>query len=319
VEGITEPPESIMRSLPYYKLLILSAVIGMVAALVVASFFWILTHGQDLLWVELPKALGQGDYQDSPILIISLCLIGGLLVGLITHLSKVKPVILQEELKEFEVDGRISPKKGIVGLIRGLVALLFGGSIGPEGPLVGGTAGLGTWLTERRKAPKQAVSAATYAGISGMFGAFLGSPFASSIFTIEMSLNNKKTIGWLVIIPGIVASTAAYGVYYVLTGFVFGNEYVFPAYDGLENIQLLYAIVLGLLGGLIGMFTIFLYRRMKIMAEPWTSKPIPLALLAGLILGLVGTVFPLALFDGAAEIQSIINDAVELGIAKRQE
>ena len=54
---------------------------------------------------------------------------------------------------------------------------------------------------------------------------------------------------------------------------------------------------------------------MKNLAEPWTSKPVSLALLAGLILGLIGTVFPLALFDGAAEIQTIINDAVELGIA----
>ena len=315
MEGAAEPSESMMKSLPYYKLLVLSAIIGVVAAVVVASFFWIVDNGQDLLWVELPKALGQGDYQDSPVLIISLCLIGGLLVGLITHFSKVKPVILQEELKEFNDDGRISPKKGIVGMIRGLVALLFGGSIGPEGPLVGGTAGLGTWLTERRKVPKQAVSVATYAGISGMFGAFLGSPFASSVFTIEMSMNNKKNIGWLIIIPGIVASTAAYAVFYTMTGFVFGSEYTFPPYDGLENIQLLYAIFLGLLGGAIGIFTIFLYRQMKRLAEPWTSKPIPLALLAGLILGLVGSVFPLALFDGAAEIQTIINDAVELGIA----
>jgi len=315
LEGAKGQTENVMRSLPYYKLLILSAVVGMVSALVVATFFWIMDNGQDLLWVELPKALGQGDFEDSPVLIISLCLIGGLLVGLITHFSKVKPVILQEELKEFEVEGRISPKNGIVGMLRGLVALIFGGSIGPEGPLVGATAGIGTWLTERRKVPKQAVPVATYAGISGMFGAFLGSPFASSIFTIEMAMNNKKNIGWLIIIPGIVASTAAYAVFYTLTGFVFGSEYTFPPYDGLENIQLLYAIFLGLLGGAIGIFTIFLYRRMKNLAEPWTSKPVSLALLAGLILGLIGTVFPLALFDGAAEIQTIINEAVELGIA----
>ncbi len=314
MESPAEPSENVMKSLPYYKLLILSAIVGMIAALMVATFFWIMNHGQDLLWVELPKALGQGDYESSPLLIVSLCLVGGLFVGLITHFSKVKPVILQEELKEFDADGRISPKNGIVGMIRGLVALIFGGSIGPEGPLVGGTAGLGTWLMERSKAPKQAVSVATYAGISGMFGAFLGSPFASSVFTIEMAMNNKKNIGWLIIIPGIVASTAAYAVYYTLTGFVFGSEYTFPPYEGLENIQLLYAIILGILGGAVGIFTIFLYRQMKKVAEPWTSKPIPLALLAGLILGLVGVVFPLALFDGAAEIQTLINDAVELGI-----
>ncbi len=67
MEGPAEPSENMMKSLPYYKLLILSAIVGMIAALVVATFFWIMDHGQELFWVELPKALGQGDYESSPI------------------------------------------------------------------------------------------------------------------------------------------------------------------------------------------------------------------------------------------------------------
>ena len=55
------------------------------------------------------------------------------------------------------------------------IALLFGGSIGPEGPLTGEEhGGLGCWVAERLKLSRPAVAIGTYSGFSGMFGAFLG-------------------------------------------------------------------------------------------------------------------------------------------------
>jgi H+/Cl- antiporter ClcA len=295
-------------------MLIFAAVIGMVAALVTAAFFFVMTEGQHLLWTDLPNALGISEWQDSAILIVSLCLTGGLVIGLLTHFTKVKPVILQEELREFTENKRMVPKNGIVGMIRGLVALLFGGSIGPEGPLTGGTGGLGTWIAERMKLGKPGVAVATYSGFSGMFGAFLASPFASPLLTIESSLESQKPSTWKILIPGIVAATSAYALFYVLTGYVFGDLYDFPEYDGVQVIQLIYALFLGLLGGALGLLFINLYKVMKRVSEPLQSRPIPLALLTGLILGMVGVLLPLTLFDGQEQIQDLIDNAAELGI-----
>lgn len=314
MKDVAEGQEISMRSRPFFMLLLFSAFIGMLAALVTALFFFIMQEGVDLLWTDLPNALGISDWQDSAILIIGLCLTGGLVIGLITHFTKVKPVILQEELKEFTENGRMVPRNGIVGMIRGLVALLFGGSIGPEGPLTGGTGGLGCWVAERLKMRQPAVAVATYSGFSGMFGAFLASPFASPLLTMESSLESGRPSTWKILIPGIVSATAGYAIFYALTSYVFGDLYDFPAYDGLQVIQLVYALFLGLLGGALGLLFIYLYKAMKKVSEPFQSRPIPLALLAGLILGVVGTMLPLTLFDGQDQIQDLIDRATELGI-----
>ncbi len=303
-----------IRSRPFFILLLFSALIGMLAALVTALFFFIMNEGIDLLWTDLPKAVGISDWQDSAILIIGLCLTGGLVIGLLTHFTKVKPVILQEELLEFRDSGRMVPRNGIVGMVRGLIALLFGGSIGPEGPLTGGTGGLGCWVAERLKLSRPAVAIGTYSGFSGMFGAFLGSPFASPLITMESAMESGKSTTWKILIPGIVAATAGYALFYAITGYIFGDLYEFPEYEGLQVVQLVYALFLGLVGGALGLLFIYLYKGMKKVSEPFQSRPIPLALLAGLILGIVGMMLPLTLFDGQEQIQDLIDEAAELGI-----
>jgi hypothetical protein len=134
------------------------------------------------------------------------------------------------------------------------------------------------------------------------------------LLTIESSLESQKPSTWKILIPGIVAATSAYALFYVLTGYVFGDLYDFPEYDGVQVIQLIYALFLGLLGGALGLLFINLYKVMKRVSEPLQSRPIPLALLTGLILGMVGVLLPLTLFDGQEQIQDLIDNAAELGI-----
>jgi H+/Cl- antiporter ClcA len=257
--------------------------------------------------------MGLSDGTDSAIFTIAFCTLGGLLVGLITHFTKAKPQLLMEEFQEFQDTGRIAPRNGFTGMVRGLVGLIFGGSIGPEGPMTGGAGALGTWLAERRKVPRPAEGVLTYASISGFFGAFLNSPFGMAMFTIEPGLESGK-LTWKLLLPGLVAATVGYAVFFSLTGNVFGGLYQFPPYDGLQVVQLLYALILGLIGGAFGLLFTHLYKGMKRMTEPLAPHPIGLAVSAGLILGVLGTVFPLALFDGDSQIQSVIDQAATLGV-----
>lgn len=302
-----------MRSKKFYALLALSGAFGALTALLTVAFFFALKVGIQFMWEVVPSLIGIHEATSSPIYIIVICSIGGLVVGLITWYTKVKPMLLMEEFEEFTTSGRMRPRNGIVGMIRGLIGLIFGGSIGPEGPLTGGSGAVGTWLAERRKFPRPVVAIATYASISGMFGSFLSSPFGMAILTIEGGLEKGK-LSWKLLFPGIVASAVGYTVFFIITGYVFGGMYVFPPYDGLHAIHLLYALLLGLLGGGIGLLFIFLFRGMRRGAEKWHSRPVELAVLAGVILGLVGAVLPLTLFSGDAEIQTIIDEASSLGI-----
>lgn len=302
-----------IRSRPFYVLLVLSALFGSLAALLTIAFALVYRFGLEAVWGTLPHMLGLTDWTSSALFVIVLCLIGGLLVGSITLFSKVEPQLLMEEFEEFTNDGRIRPRNGFVGMLRGLVGLIFGGSIGPEGPMTAGSGALGTLVAERRGMKKPVVAIATYASISGMFGSFLSSPFGMAILTVEGGLERGK-LSWKLLIPGIVASAVGYVIFFIITGYAFGGIYQFPPYEGLRLVHVLYAVALGLLGGLIGLLFIYLFKAMRRVVRPIRSRPVELALMAGLILGLVGSAFPLTLFSGDAEIQSLIDGAVGMGV-----
>lgn len=302
-----------MRSRPFFMLLLLSGAIGALGALITVVFVLVLRFGTTALWENAAGWLGLDNGADSPAFIISACLLGSLVIGLITRSTGVKPKLLAEEMAEITDSGRINPRNGIVGMVRGLVGLLFGGSIGPEGPLTGGSGALGTWVAEKLKLPRPAVGISTLSGMSGMFGSFLSSPFGFAMFVIEGGLEKGK-LSWKLLLPSIVAASVGYTIFFALTGYAFGGNYHFPAYGGLKLIELGYAVPLGLIGGGLGLLFIYLFRGTRHYTKRWRSRPVELALLAGLILGMVAAIFPQVLFSGDAEIQGLIDSAVELGL-----
>jgi H+/Cl- antiporter ClcA len=309
----TTPYDLDIRSRPFYKLLLVSGLVGVTGALLTFAFFLVLKFGTTVVWELVPRAFGLNEGVDSPLFILSACLLGGFLVGLITYLTKVKPQLLAEEMEEITDNGRIDPRSGLVGMLRGLVGLIFGGSIGPEGPLTGGSGALGTWLAERLRLPRPVVAVSTLSGMSGMFGSFLASPFGFAMFAIEGGLEKGK-LSWKLLLPSIVAASLGYTVFFALTGYTFGGNYQFPGYDGWNIIDLGYAVLLGLAGGALGLLFIFIFKHTRDLTSRWRTHPIGLAVLGGLILGLVGMVFPLILFSGDAELQVLLDDATELGL-----
>jgi len=312
VTDAAEPREVNIRSRPFYRLLFVSGAVGALGALVTVAFFAVMEYGIAFIWEDVPAAFGLQAGMDSAVLIIAFCLLGGLLVGLITYFSKVRPALLAEELGEFVETGRLAPRNGMVGMIRGLIGLIFGGSIGPEGPLTGGCGSLGTWIADRLKVRSPANAVFTLSGISGMFGSFLGSPFGFAVLSIEVGLEKQK-MSWKALLPSIVAASVGYTIFFALTGYVFGGNYNFPAYEGWNLLDLGYAVLLGLLGGLVGLLFIGLFRLLRRWSARWRSRPIELAMLAGLVLGVIGALYPVLLFSGDRQIQTIIDDALGLG------
>lgn len=302
-----------IRSRPYYKLLVLSGAMGAVGALISLGFFFLLSGGIQLIWDAAARPFGLTSGTESALFIVAACTLGGLLIGLITRATRTRPTLLAEELGEFVEHGRIDPRNGIISMLRGLVGLLFGGSVGPEGPLTGGTGGAGTWLAQRLRMPPAAGGVATLSSMSGMFGAFLGSPFGFAMFAIEGGLEEGK-LSWKMLLPSIVAASVGYAVFFALTGYVFGGGYVFPEYQDWHIYDLAYAVLLGLVGGLLGMLFIYLFRGLRRAAGRRATHSLVPPTLAGLVFGLLGALFPLLLFSGDAEIQELIDGAAELGM-----
>jgi len=277
-------------------------------------------YGIELIWEIIPHFFGViqsvelGIY--SPLWLISLTLTGGLLVGVITKASKVKPSLLQQEVEEITETGRYGMLDGIIGMIRGLVGILFGGSIGPEGPLTGACASLGTWFAECSKLSKPEVMVCLNAAISGMFGGFLNTSFGWPLIIMEGGLESGK-LRWKVVLPAILAGSVGAGLFFVLTGANFMGEFIVPPVS-FDFSFLFYAVPLGLVGALLGMLFVYLFNGLKRLTKPWEMRrPIELALLAGLFLGVIALGFPLVLFDGASvntlTLQTLISQAVGLG------
>jgi H+/Cl- antiporter ClcA len=161
--------------------------------------------------------------------------------------------------------------------------------------------------------PLPAATLSSLSAISGFFGAFLAQPFAGALIFIEVTLE-KGTMTWKAVLPSIVAAAAGFAVYYLVAGSFVEGMFSLPAFDGFRDIYLVYAIGLGVLGGLCGIFFIVIYQKMRALFEPLENRPVLLGVLGGLGLGVAGMLFPLTLFMGSNQLQVLIDHCLEVSI-----
>ena len=171
---------------------------------------------------------------------------------------------------------------------------------------------VGTAIAERARLPSPVVTLSALSAISGFFGAFLASPFAGALLFIETTLE-KGTMTWKAVLPSIVAATTGFAVFYLLSGSFIGSMFTLPAYV-FRDLDLVYAIVLGLFGGVVGILFITLYKRMRGIFEPLEGRPVLLGLIGGLGLGIVGMLFPLTLFMGSDQLEFLIANSLEVSL-----
>ena len=166
---------------------------------------------------------------------------------------------------------------------------------------------------EKARMPPPVVTLSALSAISGFFGAFLTSPFAGALIFIETTLE-KGIMTWKAVLPSIVAATAGFAVFFMVSGSFIGSMFTLPPYGGFKDIDLIYAVGLGLIGGVCGIFFIILYKKMRAVFEPMEHQPVILGLIGGLGLGLAGMLFPLTLFMGSDQLQVLINNSLEVSL-----
>ncbi len=306
---IDEATES-LNTKKFYLLLLFVSVIGAIGALMMIAFFFLEETLIAIIWKDIPI------YSLTPVFnpwILVICVIGGLGAGLIRHYFKGEIAIMAEDLIGFNKEGRFGMKRGIELFIRGLVSLVCGAPLGPEAPLTVSAGAVGTAIAEKARMPPPVVTLSSLSAISGFFGAFLSSPFAGALLFIETTLE-KGIMTWKAILPSIVAATTGFAVYFLLSGSFIGSLFTLPAYEGFRDIDLLYAVALGLLGGACGISFIVLYKKMRAFFEPFEHRPVLLGLLGGLGLGIAGILLPLTLFMGSDQLQFLINNYLEVSL-----
>src|SRR4029077_17033965 len=108
----------------------------------------------------------------------------------------------------------------------------------------------GTWIAERLKMSADEMRVLVYAAIAGAFGAFVRSPLTGAFIAFEyMSLRDIHYERYL--LPGIVAACTGYAVYVALPHESLTGIFAFPNFQEPHLVDLLFAVGIGVLGGVI--------------------------------------------------------------------
>jgi H+/Cl- antiporter ClcA len=300
------------RPAAYIKLLALVSVVGVICALIFFTFMVLVSQATALIWEQAAATLGI----DQRLFTVLVCTLGGLLVGLLVKLFGDHNGIFAELMLEFGRTGRFDYRNAPGIVITGFVSLVAGASLGPEAPLADACGGMGTLIADRLKLDEQETRSMGYSGVSGMIAAMITSPFGGALLGLESAQGStssgKQTYFW-VLFPSLLASAVATVVFVLLSGSFFETLYQFPAYTP-QLVDLLYAVPLGLIGGVAGLLFMLSLKRLQRLFQPMKQHVVLRGVVGGLAMGIIGALLPLTLFSGEEGTSDLITHAAEIGV-----
>ena len=191
-------PAEAQESLPI-KALALAVVIGLLGASLATFFMWLIEEGQVLFFTDLPQAFG---WDAAPAWWIT----GGLLLSalLIIAAQRLPGHTGEGPLTGFHFNDPVRTVPSV--LLAAVATLIFGASLGPEGPLivVGSTAA----ALLMRKAQPNVLSMAMFLGGIAAIGTIFGNPFVTAFMILEFAAMGMAPK--VILLPAFVALGAGY-------------------------------------------------------------------------------------------------------------
>lgn len=171
--AIASPSTS--SELSYQKMILCAAVIGIAGGLVATIYYYTLEACLHFVWHTILEFLAP--YISPEIAVTNYVwiatTIGGFLAGLTLHLMGL-PGEVAFVVDKVHQPGRISQQQTPAMIVASLVSITFGGSAGPEAPLVQINGSLGSWLGHKLQLTATTVRVLTFCGMSAALGAFFG-------------------------------------------------------------------------------------------------------------------------------------------------
>lgn len=231
--------------------------------------------------------------------------VGGLISGIIIQLwapeaegEGTDALVDTFHNKKALVRARIPFLKGLSTL----AVLATGGSAGREGPIAQMGGGVGSWLAQKLGLTVQERRTMLLMGTGGGLGAIFRAPLGGAVTALEVFYREDLEAGAL--LPTVISSVIAYALFST----IFGYDHIFamPPFKFQDVRELFFYLILGLLITPVGIFYVkFFYatrnffRRLKL---PKFAKPA----LGGLLVGLIGLLFPGVYGSGWGQIQQAI-------------
>lgn len=290
----------------YYLLMVYAAVFGAISSL--------LTVGYITLYQLGVKFFEQGSVLVLNINIWPLILVtgAGVVIGLVIKFFGQRGGLGVAQ-QEYAKTGRLKPRDVPSILLQGFISLWSGAAVGPEGPLVFLTGGIGTFFSDRLKLQNDDVQVLVYSSIAGAFGGFFGSPVVGAVGGIEYMFIKELNL-YRHLIPGLLAAAVGWAVYYALLQSSYLGIYAFPNYDAPRLVDMWWAFLVGVIAGLVGIMFKLIFGILHLVFSRLKKRPVLLPIIGGVVIGLIGSFLPLTLYSGQDQLLQIIHNPAAYGI-----
>lgn len=280
------------RLLPYGQTILWATIIGLIGGLIATAYYGLLKGGLYLVWDVFQPGLSslfQSPWSYALSLVL-LTTIGGLLVGMTIRWMKtpgeISAVVNNIHVKQGRMDYEQNPSM----LVNSLISIVFGGSAGPEAPLVQLIGSSGSKLGEKLRLHGDLIRTFTFCGMGAALGAFFGAPIGGALFALEIP-HNRGLEYYEALIPSVISALAAFLVFRTFIGY-HGAIYPVPALSNFSMLTIFYGILMGIVGAGIAVIFIYLFRNIESILKPLKKWPVVLGGVGGLMIGLLAVLIP---------------------------
>jgi CIC family chloride channel protein len=308
------------------RLLVYSAVVGVVSGLGAAGFFCALDWSQEFALGEVegyhPPVAGAEPQVHEPqppqhwwaVLLVPT--LGGLACGLLVYgfAPEAEGHGTDAVVKVFHSQkGRIRGRVPLIKAVASVFTIGTGGSAGREGPIAQIGAGFGSFLATKLRLSDWERRMLILAGAAGGVGAIFRAPLGGALFAVEV-LYASTAIEFSAIVPCVVASVVAYSVFAAIFGP--GQTFTTPATLAFHGAaELPFYLVFAALCALVGF--VYVWWFYGIRDHVFRRIPIPNHLkpaIGGLLLGVIALRLPEVMAGGYGWIQQAIDGKLALEI-----
>lgn len=243
--------------------------------------------------------------------IILLPALGGLIVGVFTHLLiKTRRYDIEEVIEAITLrGGRISPRNAFLEVVASVITIGSGGSAGKEAPVVLAGSGIGSSLARLFGIHGNRVSILLGCGAAGGIAASFNAPLAGVVFAVEVILGELETKTFIpIVISAVFATLVSNTIFGVRVIEVSSYHLVSPFYES--------AFYLGL-GILAGIFAVTLMRFLHSSHEYFDAlkvNPLFKPAIGGLFVGIIGYFYPQVFGVGYDVIMDALSNELALNL-----
>jgi H+/Cl- antiporter ClcA len=321
--GAQVDPGARIRSREYRRLLVVSALIGILVSLASWCFLELVHWLQQAVYQDLPRGLGFTTapwWWPLPVLAVA-----GLLTAMaVLRLPGGGGHVPFEGLKA----GTSAPSALPGILLAGLASLGLGLVLGPEGPLIALGSGLALFAVKlaKKDTPDQALSVIAAAAAFAALATIFGSPVVGAVILIEAAGLGGPTLP-LVLLPGLMSAGIG-SLVFIGMGSLAGlsssdyalSPFALPAYSSPTVAEFGWTVVLAVVTAVVAFGIVELARASagQVAKKPWLLIPVVGLVVAGLAIGfaqITGQPADVVLFSGESAFDSLFSQASTLSLA----